>query len=172
LLTITEHLREALGGEVDSPIASSVTVQRLEHGSSRDRILAQLVDGVDDIRRRLDEDKGASGSRAAREDLAEATNQLLMWREIRAAGDPDLDEIIRALATPVGYFVRDSDLRSLMRQHDAEARRLRVKDRDRELRAEREAERHAELRAERHAERHAELRAERDAELGAERERE
>lgn len=50
---ITQHLEEALGGAVDSPIAASVSVQRLEQGTAQERVLAQMVDGIDEIRARM-----------------------------------------------------------------------------------------------------------------------
>jgi protein-tyrosine-phosphatase len=50
---IAKHLGEALGGEVDSPIAASVAVQRLESGTPQERILAQLVENTDEIRLRM-----------------------------------------------------------------------------------------------------------------------
>jgi hypothetical protein len=50
---IEQHLTEAMSGEVDSPISSSVRVQHLEQGSPQDRVLAQIVDGLDEVRVRL-----------------------------------------------------------------------------------------------------------------------
>jgi hypothetical protein len=50
---IAQHLREAMNGEVDSPIAASVSVQRLEQGTAQERVLAQMVDGIDEIRARI-----------------------------------------------------------------------------------------------------------------------
>jgi hypothetical protein len=50
---ITQHLQEALNGEVDSPIAASVSVQRLEQGTAQERVLAQMVDGIDEILARM-----------------------------------------------------------------------------------------------------------------------
>lgn len=50
---IAKHLGEALGGEVDSPIAASVAVQRLESGTPQERVLAQLVENTDEIRLRM-----------------------------------------------------------------------------------------------------------------------
>lgn len=50
---IVSHLKEALNGEVESPISASAAVQRLEEGSPQDRVLAQIIEGIDDLRRRL-----------------------------------------------------------------------------------------------------------------------
>lgn len=52
---ITEHLGAALGGEVDSPLAASVTINRLEQGTSQEQVLAQLIDGITEIRVRMAE---------------------------------------------------------------------------------------------------------------------
>lgn len=58
---IVRQLREALGGAVDSPIAASVDLQRLQAGNTVERNVAELVTGIADltkavaeIRRELD----------------------------------------------------------------------------------------------------------------------
>jgi uncharacterized SAM-dependent methyltransferase len=47
---IIDHLRQAINGEVESPIATSVSVQKLEQGTDPERVLAQVVDGFEEIR--------------------------------------------------------------------------------------------------------------------------
>ncbi len=107
---ITQYLQEAIEGEVDSPISASVTVQRLEKGSPQDRVLAQLVASVDEIRGMLTRDGVERGvtrvSPAAIRDLAARFDDLVDWQEHRAAGDPDLEVIIRELQPPVRYMRR------------------------------------------------------------------
>lgn len=48
---ITRHLEEALGGAVDSPIATVLNLEALEQGTSVERTLAELVTRVDDLSR-------------------------------------------------------------------------------------------------------------------------
>jgi hypothetical protein len=43
---IVRHLREALDGAVDSPIAASIDLQRLQSGNTAERNIAELVTGV------------------------------------------------------------------------------------------------------------------------------
>ncbi|MFL5818035.1 MAG: hypothetical protein ACJ76L_10595 [Conexibacter sp.] len=114
---ITQHLREALAGEVDSPIASSVSVQRLEQGTPQERVLAQVADGIDEIRRSIERlGRHDRTDPRAMADLAEAMDELLVWRQTRAAGDPELDEVIESFSKPVGYFTRNRALRERRRR--------------------------------------------------------
>jgi hypothetical protein len=46
---ITAHLREALGGALDSPIATVLNVEALEQGNAVEQTLAQLVNRVEDL---------------------------------------------------------------------------------------------------------------------------
>jgi hypothetical protein len=50
---IVRHLREALDGAVDSPIAASVDLQRLQAGNTVERNVAELVTGVSDLQKVL-----------------------------------------------------------------------------------------------------------------------
>jgi hypothetical protein len=46
---ITEHLREALRGAVDSPIATVLSLEALEQGTAVERTLAEIVTRVDEL---------------------------------------------------------------------------------------------------------------------------
>jgi len=50
---IVRHLREALDGAVDSPVAASVDLQRLQAGNTVERNLAELVTSVSDLQKAL-----------------------------------------------------------------------------------------------------------------------
>jgi hypothetical protein len=105
---ITQHLKEALGGEVDSPITASVTVQRLEHGTSQERVLAQLVDGVDELRTRLRHmdrplARGRPVPSRVRRDLERG---WMLLEGIRLSGDVSkLETVIDALERPMRYVI-------------------------------------------------------------------
>jgi hypothetical protein len=156
---ITQHLKEALAGEVDSPIAASVSVQRLEQGTAQERVLAQLVDGLDEVRQRL---RGMDArnhrgvlSRRARHDLERGFATV---RRARNAGDPrELDEALHGLERALSYLIDGSDFWPRDRSLFDERELARQADQDAELEVAREAERNAE----RNAERQAELEAER-----------
>jgi hypothetical protein len=163
---ITQHLKEALAGEVDSPIAASVSVQRLEQGTAQERVLAQLVDGLDEVRERLrNMDAGNHRgvmSRRARHDLE---RRFAALRRARHSGDPrELDEAIHGLERPLSYLIEGSDFWPRDRSLFAERELARQADHDAELEAAREAGREAERDAERSSERNAERQAELEAE--------
>jgi hypothetical protein len=103
---IKAHLREALDGEVDSPIAASVTVQRLEQGTPQDRVLAQLVDGMDDIRARLRRMpiRGNERVHPAVRDLLDSAVNLAREAAVHGDGDPDLEQAIDRLRRPIHYL--------------------------------------------------------------------
>jgi len=101
---ISQHLKEALDGEVDSPIAASMSVQKLGQGNEQERVLAQIVDGMDDLRRQIrilghHEDRLPPGFVR---DLDLALHELMIYQD-RAGGDPAVDEIIRHLRRPVSW---------------------------------------------------------------------
>ncbi len=101
---ITQHLKEALDGEVDSPIAASMSVQKLGQGNEQERVLAQIVDGMDDLRRQIrflhhQEDHLPAGFIR---DLDLALHELMIYQD-RAGGDPAVEEIIRHLRRPVSW---------------------------------------------------------------------
>jgi hypothetical protein len=50
---IVRHLREALDGAVDSPVAASVDLQRLQAGNTMERSVAELVTGVADLQKAM-----------------------------------------------------------------------------------------------------------------------
>lgn len=50
---ITQHLREALAGAVDSPIATALTREALQQGNTVERTLADLVVRVDELAREV-----------------------------------------------------------------------------------------------------------------------
>jgi hypothetical protein len=101
---ITQHLKEALDGEVDSPIAASMSVQKLGQGNEQERVLAQIVDGMDDLRRqiRLLRHQEDHLPRGFVRDLDLALHELMIYQD-RAGGDPAVDEIIRHLRRPVTW---------------------------------------------------------------------
>ena len=105
---IKSHLREALDGEVDSPIAASVTVQRLERGTPQDRVLAQIVDGMDDIRARLRRMPAQGGERShpAVRNLLESAVNLATEAVVHGDGDPAIDQAIDRLRDSVHYLDR------------------------------------------------------------------
>lgn len=101
---ITEHLKEAIGGEVDSPISASVAVQRLETGTPQDKVLAQLSDGMDLVLERLARlDVRAAGgprlpiSRGPARDMWAALDAL----EHALGGSPDPENAAQALSRGV-----------------------------------------------------------------------
>jgi hypothetical protein len=49
---IVRHLREALDGAVDSPVAASVDLQRLQAGNTVERSIAELVTNVAELEKR------------------------------------------------------------------------------------------------------------------------
>lgn len=96
---ISQHLNEALGGEVDSPIAASVRVQRLEQGSDQERALAQLVDGLDEVRtqlRQMNAPRPHGIPQGARRELERGLSLLERARGDREP-DPALEEATRTL---------------------------------------------------------------------------
>jgi hypothetical protein len=131
---ITQHLREALDGEVDSPIAASVTVQRLEHGTAQERVLAQLVDGIDEVRLRLREiDSRAPSFGLPPRLLREVAQGWMMLERAQDSGDlAQLHEAIARLGQPLRAILGDAefarrarnvtDLDRLSLQRDAERR--------------------------------------------------
>lgn len=50
---IVRHVREALNGAVDSPVAASVDLQRLQAGNTMERSIAELVTGVTDLQKAM-----------------------------------------------------------------------------------------------------------------------
>lgn len=82
---IIRHLREALAGEVDSPVTASVSLQRLEQqGSPESRVLAQVLDGLDEVRMLLRRRAGA-GSPAAFDAAAERLDDVIAgWAGARS----------------------------------------------------------------------------------------
>jgi hypothetical protein len=107
---ITQYLVEALSGEVDSPISSSVRVQHLEQGSPQDRVLAQIVDGLAELRSDI-ADIEISARREengpdevpvhveAIEDLAKALVDV-------AQNDMRVRDLLPRLEMPVTYMLR------------------------------------------------------------------
>ena len=170
---ITQHLQEALGGEVDSPIAASVTVQRLEQGTAQERVLAQLVDGMDEVRalRHIDRPRGPRAVMPAEvlRDLDRGFHALQHYRDTH---DPDaLEAATRFLGRGVSLAFRREYMpgeRIIASERELRDRELRdaARQEDREL-AERQAERDAGREAEREAEREAGREVERQAEREA-----
>lgn len=102
---ITEHLTQALDGEVDSPIEASASVQRLERGTDQERALAQLVDGFDDLRSQLRQmtppPRGLP--EGARRELERGLSLLERARG-DSASDPILETAIRTIRDPLSYL--------------------------------------------------------------------
>jgi hypothetical protein len=75
-------LQEAIGGAVESPVGASISVQSLAEGNPQDRALAQLLDGLDSLRARLDQmNPGAQQvAQTAVRDLAIAARDFADWR--------------------------------------------------------------------------------------------
>jgi hypothetical protein len=144
---ITQHLQEALGGEVDSPIAASVSVQRLEQGSPQDRVLAQIIDGMDDLRKRIrmiNHPRREIHPRALA-DLDRGLEELLVYRDQRGPGDPELDEVVNTLTKPIMWIGGGRGYRSLsgVHQRQLDAERQREDERELERDAERQTDRDA-----------------------------
>jgi hypothetical protein len=102
---ISQHLKEALDGEVDSPIAASMSVQKLGQGNEQERVLAQIVDGMDDLRRQIrvlrhQQDHLPPGFIR---DLDLALHELMIYRDRSADGDPAIEEIIHHLRRPMTW---------------------------------------------------------------------
>lgn len=125
---ITQHLKEALGGEVDSPISASVTVQRLEQGTSQERVLAQLVDGVDEVRTRL---RHMDGRPARSQIPARVRRELEQGRvlveQARLSGKArELDMALDALDGTLHYLIYDGPYgRNLSRAEAADRELMR-----------------------------------------------
>lgn len=101
---IADHLREAIDGEVDSPISASVSVRRLEQGSAQDRVLAQVVNGVEEIQRQISVlplQGPARATQLAAIDLQVRFDELVDWCAQSGPDDSELEVIIRNLRRPV-----------------------------------------------------------------------
>jgi hypothetical protein len=101
---ITEQLRGALGGAVDSPIATAADIGSLEQGSRVERTLADLVTTVEDLAREVTR----RGRRGSGEVVPEAAADLmacfrLLHTEARRLNDPRLSHLVGELRMPVEY---------------------------------------------------------------------
>lgn len=106
---ISQHLAEALGGEVDSPIAASMSVQKLGQGNEQERVLAQLVDGMDDLRHQVRLVRTARHDRIPPgfvRDLDLALHELTIYRDRTGGSDPAIEEIVDHLQRPLRWASR------------------------------------------------------------------
>lgn len=81
---ITAHMKSALEGAVESPVRNAVRLQALEQGSDSDRVLADLVNGMELLRRELSELKRPAHTPAVFGEQFGITdphraNQKLLW---------------------------------------------------------------------------------------------
>lgn len=134
---IVQHLREALGGAVDSPVAASVTVAALQQGGEQEQLLASLVERVEgqsrELRRIRDIVVESGQERVhpvAVQDLVEAYRALLAYQEARAEAEPELDDILRELERPVTYF--DEQFGRRYRGRSSFSRRVREREAERQ----------------------------------------
>jgi hypothetical protein len=115
---ITQYLSEALSGEVDSPISSSVRVQRLEQGSPQDRVLAQIIDGLDELRG--DVSRMSSRSHRAQE-LADfevpihvgAIEDLTRELVESSRANRNYKRLLRRIAPPLRYMLQTANERDI-----------------------------------------------------------
>ena len=88
---IVRQLREALEGAVDSPVAASVDLQRLQAGNTVERNVAELVTGVADLHRAMQDIEVVVRSALEREALGD----LRYASQLRAELDDRLEALLR-----------------------------------------------------------------------------
>jgi hypothetical protein len=88
---IVRQLREALEGAVDSPVAASVDLQRLQAGNAVERNVAELVTGVADLQKAMHDIGVVVRSALGRE----ASGDLRYASQLRAELDDRLEALLR-----------------------------------------------------------------------------
>ncbi len=108
---IIQHLEEAIAGAVDSPVASSVTLQTLEQGNPQDKVLANLVSTVEDLSRDVRSvaervghvpDDGIAIHPSAIRDLVLSSQKVDECTQ--DSEDPDLRDAVSTLKSLTSYF--------------------------------------------------------------------
>jgi len=103
--SIVRHLQEALAGEVDSPVTASVSLQRLEQqGSPESRVLAQVLDGLDEVRTLLRRGEGRKSSGATRA-ASDRLDDIYRWLGETDDVDRELLNLLDRLADPLDYML-------------------------------------------------------------------
>ena len=123
---IQEHLRQALDGAVDSPIATTLDIRALRAGDTVERSVAELVTNVDGLARQMSDLQGMTlalvergvGSRgtgvgSAAEFAYERVRRLIEMAVAR--GDPELQELAAQMRDPLEYILRRDPS---LRRHD------------------------------------------------------
>jgi hypothetical protein len=115
---IVRQLRRALEGAVDSPVAASVDLQRLQAGDTLERSVAELVTGVSDLRAQILAIRGEIlPPRRPRERVTDAMAEQLLYgidHLIDEAQQEKNAEAERRLAHLREFYQRPIDVGSLL----------------------------------------------------------
>jgi hypothetical protein len=114
---VTEQLRRALDGHIDSPVQAAVNLRAFEQGDAVERTLADLVTKVEQLPQRLSRLTGPTVSPRTIRDLLDGISRLTELAG--GGGNAEVSEVLRELEPAVTDLVR-STISDLLRTGNPE----------------------------------------------------
>lgn len=100
-MAVTEQLRPALGGHVDSPVQAAANLQRFQQGDATERALAELVTKIEELPRQLTGRAGTGIPAGVEGEFLKALALLMAGAEKNA----EVGQALEYLGPVVGYVL-------------------------------------------------------------------